>query len=85
MRHFLKNGLEIDDFFETRTVPYPYFGQLKELNFLKRLYDLKGMLSNDSRYENAERDIWQNTVNNDDYPDCWFFGDERFYYKNGDN
>ncbi|WP_289811590.1 hypothetical protein [Thomasclavelia cocleata] len=74
-----KNGLEIDDFFQR------YFGRLEELNFLKRLYDLKGMLSNDSRYENAERDIWQNTVNNDDYPDCWFFGDERFYYKNGDN
>ena len=36
-----KNGLEIDDFFATRTVPYPYFGRLEELDFLKRLYKLK--------------------------------------------
>lgn len=80
-----RNGLEIEDFFETRTVPYPYFGRLEELNFLKRLYELKDMPSNDSRYENAERDIWQHTVNNDDYPDCWVFEDERFYLQNGDD
>ena len=66
-----KNGLEIDDFFETRTVPYPYFGRFEELDFLKRLYELRDMPSNDARYENAEQDIWQHTVNNDDYPDCW--------------
>lgn len=39
------------------------------------------MLSNVSRYENTEQDIWQHTVNNDDYPDCWVFEDERFYLK----
>ena len=80
-----KNGLEIDDFFATRTVPYPYFGRLEELDFLKRLYKLKDMPSNDSRYENAEQDIWQHTVNNDDYSDCWVFEDERFYLQNGDD
>ena len=45
-----KNGLEIDDFFETRTVPYPYFGRFEELDFLKRLYELRDMPSNDARY-----------------------------------
>lgn len=30
-----KNGLEIDDFFATRTVPYPYFGRLEELVYSK--------------------------------------------------
>ena len=80
-----KNGLEIDDFFETRTVPYPYFGRFEELDFLKRLYELRDMPSNDARYENAEQDIWQHTVNNDDYPDCWVFEDERFYLQNGDD
>ena len=29
------------------------------------------MTSNDTRYGNAEHDIWQHTFNNDDYPDCW--------------
>lgn len=43
------------------------------------------MPSNDARYENAEQDIWQHTVNNDDYPDCWVFEDERFYLQNGDD
>lgn len=78
-----RNGLEIEDFFETKTVIYRYFGRFEEINFLKRLYDLKKMPSNDSRYINAEQDIWQHTVNNDDYPCCWVFEDERFFLRNG--
>lgn len=41
------------------------------------------MPSLDTRYHNAEEDIWQHTVNNDDYPICWVFEDERFQLKNG--
>ena len=59
--------------------------RFEELDFLKRLYELRDMPSNDARYENAEQDIWQHTVNNDDYPDCWVFEDERFYLQNGDD
>lgn len=43
------------------------------------------MPSNDSRYINAEQDIWQHTVNNDDYPYCWVFEDERFSLQNGED
>ena len=78
-----RNGLEIDDLFETKTVKYYYFGRLDEIDFLKRIYDLKKIPSNDSRFKDAEGDIWQHTVNNDDYPFCWVFEDERFELTNG--
>ena len=65
-----RNGLEIDEFFDTKIVSYQYFGRLEEVDFLKRMYDLKNMPSDDSRFENAEQDIWQHMVNNDDYPYC---------------
>ena len=51
--------------------------------FLKRLYDLERMPSFDSRFANAEQDIWQHTVNNDDYPYCWVFEDKRFNLQDG--
>ena len=31
-----QNGLEIDEFFQTRTVTYNYYGRLEEIGFLKR-------------------------------------------------
>lgn len=73
-----RNGLEIDEFLETKTVVYCYWGRLTEIDFLKRLYDLEKLPSNDPRYKNAESDIWQHTENNEDYPFCWVFEDERF-------
>ena len=30
-----QNGLEIDEFFRTRTVTYNYYGRLEEIDFLK--------------------------------------------------
>ena len=39
-----RNGLDIDEFFDTKTVTYHYFGRLEELDFLKRIYDLKTIL-----------------------------------------
>lgn len=80
-----RNGLEIDELFITNTVTYCYFGSLEEIEFLKRIYNLKDMPSDDSRYENAEQDIWQHTVNNPDYPDCWIFEDARFNLQNGED
>lgn len=80
-----RNGLEIEVFFDTQTVTYHYFGQLEEMAFLNRLYDLKNMPSNDSRYTNAEEDIIQHTVNNDDWQYCWVFEDKRFPLRNGDD
>lgn len=78
-----RDGLEIVDFWETELVRYDYFGRMEELEFLGRLYDLKNMDSIDSRFSNAYEDIWQHTVNNDDYPYCWVFEEERFQLKNG--
>ena len=34
-----RTGLDIDEFFDTKTVTYHYFGRLEELDFLKRIYD----------------------------------------------
>ncbi|MGI2851617.1 hypothetical protein ACRS6Y_15280 [Bacillus cytotoxicus] len=79
------NGIDIDLPFITEKVKYPYFGRMDELDFLKRLYDLNSMPSFDHRFSNAEDDIWQHTVNNDDYPYCWVFDDERFQLKNGND
>jgi len=78
-----RNGLVISDIWESKRVSYPYYGRLEEIEFLKRLYDLKSMPSLYSMYANAEEEIWQHTVKNDDYPYCWVFEDERFQLKNG--
>lgn len=78
-----RNGLEIEDYFENKIVKYYYFGRLEEIDFLQRLYDLKTIPSNDTRFEDAEGDIWQHTVNNDDYSSCWVFEDERFELVDG--
>ena len=73
---------EPDDIFSF-IIEYPYYGRLEEIEFLSRLYDLEKMQSNDSRYSNARGDIIQHTVNNDDFPYCWVFQDDRFELNNG--
>lgn len=55
-----------------------YCGRLDELVFLERLYKLKEMPSTDIRFEDAEKDIWQHTINNDDWERDWVFSDSRF-------
>ncbi|MEC1424137.1 hypothetical protein [Bacillus subtilis] len=80
-----QNGMDIEEIFETKKVTYPYSGQLDEIEFLKRLYDLKSMPSSDYRFSDAEGDIWQHTINNDDYQYCWVFEDERFPLKDGND
>lgn len=77
------NGMYITGFEDTTRIKYQYFGRLNEIDFLKKLYPLDTMPSLDSRFENAEGEIWQHTVNNDDYEFCWFFEDERFGLLNG--
>jgi hypothetical protein len=57
---------------------YPYYGRLSEIDFLKKLYALDKMPSFGNRFENAEGDIWQHTVNNDDWESGWVFSDNRF-------
>ena len=64
---------------------YPYCGRLTEVEFLKSLYPIDKMPSTDSRYPNAEGDIWQHTVNNDDWEYGWIFQDSRFGLLDGDD
>lgn len=65
---------------------YPYHGRLSEIEFLKKLYQLDKMPSHDGKFENAEDDIWQHTINNDDWDTCWVFDDDRFeLLKGSDN
>ncbi len=63
----------------------PFFGRLSEIDFLSRIYDLDHMPSYDSRFKNASGDIWQHTVNNDDWEPYWFFSDDRFQLSNGND
>lgn len=62
-----------------------YYGRLDEIGFLKRLYPLDQLPSYDSRFENAEGDIWQHTINNDDYEYGWVFEDDRFCLSDGND
>lgn len=54
-----------------------YCGNLSEPDFLSRLFDLKKIKSRDYRYGNAYDDIYQHTVNNNDWSDDWIYSDTR--------
>ena len=53
-------------------------GQLDDVEFLSRLFDLQQLPSTDSRYKDAAGDIWQHRYNNDDWERDWVFTDSRF-------
>jgi len=54
-------------------------GELDEVAFLSRIFDLGQLPSRDHRYGTAEGDIWQHRINNrEDWPDDWVFHDTRF-------
>lgn len=46
-------------------------GRLDELKFLSRIFKLNELPSTDSRFNNAHDDIWQHTINNDDWDLYW--------------
>lgn len=59
-------------------------GDLEEVEFLERLYDLRGMPSGDPRHKDAAGDIWRHRVANPtDWPDNWIFSDKRFQLLDG--
>ena len=80
-----KDGLDIVGFLDEERLSYKYYGRLDEIDFLKKIYDLKALPSYDSRFKNAEEDIVQHTINNCDYEDGWVFEDERFGLLNGED
>ena len=61
------------------------YGRLEEIGFLARIWDLNSMPSSDSRFKNAMGDIWQHTVNNNDWESDWVFNDSRFNLIRGDD
>lgn len=67
------------------SVRMPIYGRLSEIDFLARIYDLDNMPSTDHRFSNASGDIWQHTVNNDDWDAYWYFSDSRFQLSNGND
>lgn len=54
-----------------------WYGRLDDIRFLNRLYKLKELPSNDSRYTDMEGDINQHCLFNNDWGDWWFVGDPR--------
>jgi hypothetical protein len=62
-----------------------WHGFLDQPEFLEPIFDLDKLPSKDSRFKDARGDIWQHTVNNDDWPVDWIFGDDRFDMLNVDD
>ena len=80
----LTNGIEEFSFLDTKRIPFWFWGTLSPVEFLKRLYQLDQIESLDSRYQNAETEIYIHTeVNPNDYQDGWLFEDDRFPLKDG--
>lgn len=74
-----------DNIFDCFTIDsIHYAGVLNDVEFLQRIFDLEELPSYDSRYNTAAGDIWQHTVNNDDYLLNWIFTDDRFNLANCD-
>jgi hypothetical protein len=45
----------------------PFYGKSDLISFLKRIWPLSQMPSEDFRFKDAEGDIWQHSINNDDW------------------
>lgn len=60
-----------------------WHGDLEELQFLGRLYDLHSLPSTDSRFPDAAGDIFQHRVRNWDWDEDWIYDDDRFAVRGG--
>lgn len=47
----------------------PFYGKSDLMSFLKRTWPLSQMPSEDRRFKDAEGDVWQHSINNDDWTD----------------
>lgn len=61
-----------------------WWGDIEEIAFLSRIYDLENMPSKDPRYDNATGDILQHRENNEDWENDWIFYDDRFELQTSD-
>src|ERR1700722_2555836 len=55
--------------------PKSFHGQMGQVDFLGRVWNLSSMPSTDPRFQNAEADIWQHTINNSDWTDDYLLLD----------
>lgn len=60
-------------------------GRLNEVDFLKRIFPLQDMPSNDARFPNMVGDIHQHRINNFDWEDDWIIEDSRINLLRGDD
>lgn len=58
-------------------------GELDDVEFLSRIFDLQALPSNDPRFDDAAGDIWQHCINNEDWEPDWIFSDHRFKLLDG--
>ena len=74
IRDALVNGIEVEvGFLETKTQIYHFSGRLTDGEFLSRLYDTSSMPGSGGRCKTLDQEIWQHTVNNDDWSSDWVF------------
>ena len=45
--------MDIEEFFDSKRIKYGYYGRLSEIDFLKRIYDLKSLQSFDNSFDDA--------------------------------
>ncbi|MGR3311974.1 abortive infection family protein [Roseovarius indicus] len=74
----IKRGIRQNIFDGLRLEGVSFSGVMDDLEFLNRIYLLDLLHSFDSRFESASGDIWQHTVNNEDWDSDWIFSDRRF-------
>ena len=55
-----------------------WYGDLDDVKFLSRIYDLESIESFDDRYDSAKRDIMTHRISFPDWLDDWVFEDSRF-------
>lgn len=82
IRELFSSGVDVG-IFGTEMQSYHFSGNLTDGEFLQRLYDIKSMPGSGGRCKTLDQEIWQHTVNHDDYENDWVFGDDRFPLKNG--
>lgn len=82
IRELFSSGVDVG-IFGTEMQSYHFSGNLTDGEFLQRLYDIKSMPGSGGRCKTLDQEIWQHTVNNDDWSSDWVFDDDRFPLKNG--
>ena len=74
-----KNG---SDFFSPEShYKINWHGTMNPIEFIKRITNIDNIKIEDTRFDTLEEELWQHTVNNDDYDIDWFFEFDRLPYK----